>query len=75
MTFHKGEKVILTKGTYQGTCGIFLAYKDDKNWADIEETDGAVRSHPLDWLAHLDPKLDKIQIDDSINTVDEIMKV
>jgi len=51
-TFHKGDEVVLAKGTYQGTPGVFLRLKEDLNWADITERDGAVRSHPVIWLAH-----------------------
>jgi len=54
MTFHEGDEVILTEGTYQGSLGVFLRLKDDIKWADITERDGAIRSHPVEWLAHAD---------------------
>ena len=37
-TFHNGDEVSLSKGTYQGTLGVFLNLKDDDpTWADILE--------------------------------------
>jgi hypothetical protein len=50
--FREGEQVVLAEGTYQGTPGVFLRLRDDAKWADITERDGAVRSHPVAWLAH-----------------------
>lgn len=51
-TFREGDEVVLATGTYQGTPGIFLRLRADVNWADIMERNGAVRSHPVIWLAH-----------------------
>jgi hypothetical protein len=50
--FRKGDQVLLASGTYQGTLGSFLQLKTDVNWADIEERNGKIRSHPVAWLAH-----------------------
>lgn len=52
--FHEGDNVILALGTYQGTRGVFLSLREDIQWADIRETNGEVRSHPVAWmnLAH-----------------------
>jgi hypothetical protein len=50
--FRAGDEVVLAAGTYQGTPGIFLRLRDDIKWADIEERDGRVHSHPVEWLAH-----------------------
>ncbi len=50
--FCEGDEVVLAEGTYQGTYGVFLRLKDDTNWADINERDGSIRSHPVAWLAH-----------------------
>lgn len=50
--FREGDEVVLAEGTYQGTVGVFLRLKEDVNWADITERNGAVRSHPVVWLAH-----------------------
>ena len=51
-TFREGDEVVLAKGSYQGTLGIFLRLKEDTRWADIRERNGAIRSHPVMWLAH-----------------------
>jgi hypothetical protein len=50
-SFRAGDKVILALGTYQGTDGVFLGFREDANWANIRERDGSVRSHPVAWLA------------------------
>ncbi len=50
--FREGDQVVLARGSYQGTPGVFLRLKEDRNWADITERDGSVRSHPIQWLAH-----------------------
>jgi hypothetical protein len=49
--FHEGEEVVLVGGPNQGTLGAFLALRTDIRWADITERNGAVRSHPVEWLA------------------------
>ena len=50
--FVRGERVALAEGTYQGTRGIFLRLRTDIRWADIEETNGVIRPHPIQWLQH-----------------------
>lgn len=50
--FVHGERVILAEGTYQGTRGVFLQLRPDIRWAEIEETNGLIRSHPMQWLQH-----------------------
>jgi hypothetical protein len=50
--FHEGDEVVLAKGTYQGTPGVFISLREDVRWADITESDGCVRIHPVEWLAH-----------------------
>jgi hypothetical protein len=49
--FRAGDDVVLAEGTYQGTDGVFLGFREDANWANIRERDGSVRSHPVAWLA------------------------
>ena len=49
--FREGEEVVLAKGSYQGTLGVFVGLKKDVNWADIKERNGSIRSHPVEWLA------------------------
>lgn len=48
--FREGDEVVLARGSNQGTLGIFLRLKEDTNWADIRERNGAIRSHPVIWL-------------------------
>jgi hypothetical protein len=50
--FREGDEVVLVEGTYQGTPGVFVRFKQDVNWADIRERNGSVRSHPVAWLDH-----------------------
>lgn len=50
--FKKGDEVVLVEGTYPGTRGVFLNFRPDPNWADIEELSGRIRSHPIAWLDH-----------------------
>jgi hypothetical protein len=49
-TFHEGDEVVLVQGTYQGTLGVFVRFRNDFTWADIAERNGDVRSHPVAWL-------------------------
>jgi hypothetical protein len=51
--FREGDEVVLGRGTYQGTLGVFVRFKTDLNWADIAERNGHIRSHPVAWLDHL----------------------
>ena len=51
-TFREADEVVLARGTYPGTLGVFLRLRADVNWADITERNGNVRSHPVQWLAH-----------------------
>jgi hypothetical protein len=48
--FHEGDEVVLGRGTYQGTLGVFVRFKTDVTWADIAERNGNIRSHPVAWL-------------------------
>jgi hypothetical protein len=50
--FREGDPVVLAHGSYQGTPGVFLRLRCDANWADITESNGEVRTHPVVWLAH-----------------------
>ncbi len=52
-TFREGDEVVLARGTYQGTPGVFLHLNKDVKWADITERNGSVRSHPVEWLEHI----------------------
>lgn len=50
--FLEGDEVVLARGSYQGTLGIFVRFRKDAHWADIKERNGRMRSHPVEWLAH-----------------------
>jgi hypothetical protein len=50
--FSEGDEVVLARGPYTGTPGVFLRSRGDIKWADITERSGVVKSHPLEWLAH-----------------------
>jgi hypothetical protein len=48
--FNAGDHVVLVRGGYLGTPGVFLHLRKDPKWADIAENDGSVRAHPVEWL-------------------------
>lgn len=50
--FLEGDGVVLARGTYQGTLGVFVHLNADVHWAEITERNGNTRSHPVEWLAH-----------------------
>ena len=53
--FLPGDEVVLVRGSYEGTPGIFFRLKADPAWADVAERNGTIRSHPVEWLAHSRP--------------------
>jgi hypothetical protein len=50
--FREGDRVVLARGSYQGSSGVFLRLREDARWADITERNGNIRSHPLEWPVH-----------------------
>jgi hypothetical protein len=48
--FHPGDHVVLAEGPHKYTRGTFLNLKEDVEWAAIREFNGAVNSHPVEWL-------------------------
>ena len=50
VAFREGDEVELIAGSYQGTLGVFVGLGGDVKWADIEERNGIVRCHPVEWL-------------------------
>jgi len=42
--------VVLAEGPHKYTRGTFLSLKEDVEWAAIRESNGAVNSHPVEWL-------------------------
>ncbi len=49
--FRQGDDVVLASGACEGTIGVFLSLRDDVDWADITESNGAITSHPVVYLA------------------------
>jgi hypothetical protein len=55
LEFRAGDAVVvLHHGRYNGMAGRFVGLRVDANWADIEESHGLVRSHPVLWLRRAD---------------------
>jgi len=50
--FALGDPVVLARGTYEGTRGVFFRMNHDVKWGEVTEANGKVRSHPIAWLAH-----------------------
>jgi hypothetical protein len=50
VTFHSGEGIILAEGPHKYVRGVFLNLKADVKWASIKEPNGAVNSHPVEWM-------------------------
>jgi hypothetical protein len=51
LQFRAGDSiVVLYDGRFNGMAGRFVSLRGDPNWADIEERDGSVRPHPVQWL-------------------------
>ena len=48
--FRSGDRIVLAEGPYQGTPGVFVAFRDDVNWAEIRERHDVIRCHPVIWL-------------------------
>jgi hypothetical protein len=49
--FVEGNRVVLNNGPHKYVRGVFLNLNTDVEWATIRESDGAIRSHPVDWMA------------------------
>jgi hypothetical protein len=54
--FHKGDRIRLARGSYQGTLGTFLEQRTDPKWADLLEPNDLIRAHPVEWMALDKPK-------------------
>ena len=50
--FTAGERVFLAEGPYTCTVGVFVALRGDVNWADIQDSDELITTHPVRWLRH-----------------------
>lgn len=48
--FRAGDQVVLAEGPHKFVSGTFLHLKDDVEWAAIEQSDGQIWSHPVEWM-------------------------
>lgn len=48
--FYPGEAVILAGGPHKYVHGIFLGLQEDVEWGAVQESSGAVNSHPVEWM-------------------------
>ena len=48
--FQAGDEIVLNSGPHKFLCGKFVALKDDVEWASMEEPNGDVSSHPVEWM-------------------------
>lgn len=60
--FAAGDEVYLREGTYPGTTGTFVGFRPDPNWADIQESSGRLRAHPVAWLAKASVARAKLEV-------------
>ena len=50
--FEIGDSVLLFKGPYCGTPGIFAGFCDDPKWGNLEAAGEVPCRHPVEWLRH-----------------------
>lgn len=48
--FRTGDQVVLWDGPHKFVWGTFMHLNDDVEWASIRQSDGEVRSHPVEWM-------------------------
>lgn len=48
--FHPGEAVVLAEGPHKYVRGTFLRLQEDVAWGAIQESNGVVNSHPVEWM-------------------------
>lgn len=48
--FRTGDQIILRDGPHKFVSGTFMHLNDDVEWASIEQSDGQIRSHPVEWM-------------------------
>ena len=48
--FRAGNKVILDNGPNKYMSGVFVSLNKDVEWASIQEANGDIRSHPVEWM-------------------------
>jgi hypothetical protein len=49
--FRAGDRIVLIDGPHEFVRGTFLHHlNDDVEWASIKQSDGQIRSHPVEWM-------------------------
>jgi hypothetical protein len=48
--FRAGDHVVLAEGPHKFVRGTFLHLKDDVEWAAIQESNGQISNHPVEWM-------------------------
>jgi hypothetical protein len=48
--FHAGDEVVLAEGPHKYVRGTFLRLRDDVEWAEIQEPNGTISKHPVEWM-------------------------
>lgn len=48
--FSEGDRVLLQNGPHKFVYGTFLHLNEDVEWASITQSDGMIRSHPVEWM-------------------------
>jgi hypothetical protein len=48
--FRPGDAVVLAHGPHKYERGIFLKLKEDVEWAAVQEQNGTISSHPVEWM-------------------------
>jgi hypothetical protein len=48
--FRAGNKIMLDHGPRRYMSGVFVKLNDDVEYATVQESDGAISSHPVEWM-------------------------
>jgi hypothetical protein len=48
--FRAGDEVVMAEGPHKYVRGVFLGLRDDVEWGSVKESNGSVRSHPVEWM-------------------------
>jgi len=48
--FRAGDRVVLNNGPHKYLSGVFQNLNDDVEWATIQQPNGAISSHPVEWM-------------------------
>lgn len=55
--FHAGDEVVLVEGPHKYVRGIFVSLKEDVEWAAVREANGAINSHPVEWMRNMEDQV------------------